>query len=1313
VATVGIVEVGINVDARAARSELNRTSKDFDRVGREAELAARRISGFQKGLLAVGAAVGAAGYGLVKYARQSFMAAADVSEMNVAMDAVNKSLGLVPDAIRNASMAVRDMGIEMKSSQEIALIFAQGNLDLAKAAKVARVAQDLAVLSQSNSTATARLLAYAIQTGNSMLLKSAGITKYAGEAYQDYAKQLGKTEAGLTASERQQAVMNMILEEGEKVAGTYEAAMMEAGKVLRSFPRIFNELQVAFGSILQNGFGPAIKAAYDATKAFTALFQEGGALRPVIDQMQVAFKDFLQPLTDFLKGLKDNLKTFNRTKVEIGELTDSFKKFFPAVAAAATAISTFAGTQLLKTLPIIGNYAGAIGGAVPAALAVFIASNEDARAAFLNLIEAVRPAIEATISLTESLATIMIPVINSFATFARIITENEAVLKTLLITLAAVKVANLALGSSAAVAAAGVVKNFRYMYGAVQSANATFGASTSAVRVFGQTAIMSFKAAAVAAKAFIASVLPLLALTAAIYAAVKAFEMFTAESKARKETTEAFTKALIENTQALLENNEAGASQADLQQLLRDSMLSSEDVAQKLTGSFGALGKSFDETQFMAMQSAEGFQEEVSAMLEARGVSDEYTQAILDNVAAYDSNAAAAVHAKNEIYRIAKAQGMSREEAKAYALSLEDEIRAVAELRDQTENFALTLEEFNKQKSELVGLGLVADRFFELAEATVSAEEGFSKLNEEQQLAAILLKAIELQSEDTAEAFKRMQEALAVAESWSDYADPAPFQASTAAIEELNNKLKEQQVGAWDLATQMDTTNMSIDDFRHRIELLDKAVGLSEASIYQLAQVFDGLETAVISAERALFNMDKTSATFAKSIENLESESTDLRDVAYQLYDEFHRVGLEMLSLGNGIHETQAAQVALINTFLEAADAAGFQRDQVMKLIEELGILDSLSPHIAVTIGLNLEQVRAQIRELVGAFGTAFSGGAGMLGMAEELAALERLEEALARIESHKPYVGGRGGGGGGGDTWEDFRASIAEFANFLNSAGFAEALFYGTSEDIVNALRGTLDNAASLGMLDGGLADPFRPVFEKFAADMVELAEITTDRDKLMGQLIQGKELAQWSKSLFGIGYDPSRGFRGSARLALRQARNFKQNLTALKDKGFPPSVIAQVLSAGLVGGTAMARELLGMSRADKAELLSAQAEIESIAKDVGGKGGLVESLFGVPKLESEIATLDTTIASLITTIQTDLNGAFRDFLSRFEGGIEKLSTSGTPAFPANPTSININLTAETGADTQRIGAEIVDILNQYFRNGGAPLISTAVAGT
>jgi len=234
VATVGVVEVGINVDARTASQNLNQARKDFDAAGAAAQRAADRMNGLQKALVGIGAVVGTAGFGLVRLGRQSFMAAASVSEMNVAMEAVNKSLGLGEGAINQAAKEVRAMGIEMKSAQEIALIFAQGNLDLAKASKVARVAQDLAVLSQSNSTETARILAYAIQTGNSQLLKSAGITKYAGEAYAEYAAQLGVTEASLTATQRQTAVMNMILEEGAKVAGTYEAAMTEAAKVLSS-----------------------------------------------------------------------------------------------------------------------------------------------------------------------------------------------------------------------------------------------------------------------------------------------------------------------------------------------------------------------------------------------------------------------------------------------------------------------------------------------------------------------------------------------------------------------------------------------------------------------------------------------------------------------------------------------------------------------------------------------------------------------------------------------------------------------------------------------------------------------------------------------------------------------------------------------------------------------------------------------------------------------------------------------------------------------------------------------------------------------
>jgi hypothetical protein len=116
--------------------------------------------------------------------------------MNVAMEAVGFSTGIGGKKIKDAANKVRSMGIEMKASQEIAMLFVKSNINLAQAHEMARVAQDLAVISQSNSTETARTLVYAIQTGNSMLLKSAGITKYASEAYSQYARELKKGEIG-------------------------------------------------------------------------------------------------------------------------------------------------------------------------------------------------------------------------------------------------------------------------------------------------------------------------------------------------------------------------------------------------------------------------------------------------------------------------------------------------------------------------------------------------------------------------------------------------------------------------------------------------------------------------------------------------------------------------------------------------------------------------------------------------------------------------------------------------------------------------------------------------------------------------------------------------------------------------------------------------------------------------------------------------------------------------------------------------------------------------------------------------------------
>jgi hypothetical protein len=308
-----------------------------------------------KALVAVGAAAGVAGYAIVKYGKQAFGVAAKVSELRVAIDAVGKSTGIGAKTINDAAMAIRKNGIEMDAAQNIALKFAQNNLDLSKAAGVARVAQDLAVISQKNSTETAELLTRAIQTGSSILLKSAGISRYASEGYAMYAKTLGKNATQLTATERQQATINLIMDEGTRVAGLYEAAMTEPGKVLRSFARLQNDIQLEMGNVLLKGFGPMIKSAYDLMKSFSESVREGGAFANILTAMGLAFKDLLQPMTDLLARGHLFFKDLEFGSQSVEKMTDQFKKFLPIVTSVGAGLAAFTGKKLLSGLPLVGG----------------------------------------------------------------------------------------------------------------------------------------------------------------------------------------------------------------------------------------------------------------------------------------------------------------------------------------------------------------------------------------------------------------------------------------------------------------------------------------------------------------------------------------------------------------------------------------------------------------------------------------------------------------------------------------------------------------------------------------------------------------------------------------------------------------------------------------------------------------------------------------------------------------------------------------------------------------------------------------------
>jgi len=363
-------------------------------------------SAANKAAVAAGTFAAVAGGALIAMGVQSFNAASRVDELDVALQAVGWSTGKGYEALQDAALAVKAMGIEMEIAQKSVLKYAQNNLDLASASKVARVAQDLAVIGGVNSSDAYDRLTHAIITGRSEVLKSVGIQKSAGQAYADYAREIGKTTKQLTYQEKQAAVLNLVLKEGERVAGTYEAAMTSPGKVLRSFARITNELQVAMGSALIKAFGPMILQTYELYKNLVKLVSEGGRFYPVIQTIGAVLTNLATPLTnalqkavEFTKGLNGVAKSADEAKTRaeglvpfMERLGTEMQRFLPVLAAVSAALATFGGQNLLKQVPILGSFLGAFNPFL-VGLTVLIALSPKLRTAFMDLLESLKPLI--------------------------------------------------------------------------------------------------------------------------------------------------------------------------------------------------------------------------------------------------------------------------------------------------------------------------------------------------------------------------------------------------------------------------------------------------------------------------------------------------------------------------------------------------------------------------------------------------------------------------------------------------------------------------------------------------------------------------------------------------------------------------------------------------------------------------------------------------------------------------------------------------------------------------------------------------------
>jgi phage-related protein len=364
-------------------------ASDFSKAASVTQSAAGKVASAVGNTIAGAARLAAtaltvAGGAAVAFGISSFQTAARVGEMNATLKALSKGNDDVYKAMTGSVNQIRKQGVEAGVAQNLVAQFSRNQLSLADATKLASVAQDAAVISGQNSSEVLDQLTHGIITQNSQVLRNAGVNVQAGQAIDAFAKKMGKSTKELTDAERSQAVLNAVIAAGIPIQGAYAAAMEEPGKVLRSFPRLFDDIKLTVGEGLVNAFGPLILKLYDLVKVFSASIGEGGKLRPILDAINNVVLKMAAPLSNIVSKASAFLKAIPPETVE--KIAGSISGLGSSIAGVAGTI----GVMGAKNIPILGQLLGGINPLV-AGIATFIISTKDGQAAIKSIVEAFKP----------------------------------------------------------------------------------------------------------------------------------------------------------------------------------------------------------------------------------------------------------------------------------------------------------------------------------------------------------------------------------------------------------------------------------------------------------------------------------------------------------------------------------------------------------------------------------------------------------------------------------------------------------------------------------------------------------------------------------------------------------------------------------------------------------------------------------------------------------------------------------------------------------------------------------------------------------
>ncbi len=250
-----IASLGIKVESDGVVTADTRL-KDLSNSAGKAEKSTDLLAGATKKLAEM-----YAGLKIVKAIEETVLLAARYETLGVVMATVGKTAGYSASAMEEFSKGLQKNGIAMVESRTGIIKMAQANIDLTKSAELARIAQNAAVIANTNSSEAFDRMMVGLSTGQAIILHHLGLMVNFEAAYKKEAEALGKSKEELTETEKAHARMNETIRASIGIAGVYESAMGTAGKQLQSMVRLVKDFAVNLGTPFLPEFTEAVKFA--------------------------------------------------------------------------------------------------------------------------------------------------------------------------------------------------------------------------------------------------------------------------------------------------------------------------------------------------------------------------------------------------------------------------------------------------------------------------------------------------------------------------------------------------------------------------------------------------------------------------------------------------------------------------------------------------------------------------------------------------------------------------------------------------------------------------------------------------------------------------------------------------------------------------------------------------------------------------------------------------------------------------------------------------------------------------------------------